>query len=298
VRRWLISVPAWGDEFTARFGAIGLPMLRAAAARLNDDRKLIVHTDRPEMMEKFYSDVLPVEVRPVPGGQQWFHSLSRAHREVISMACIDDVVVFLTADMTVSENALTACGDAFQRGKRLVCCNATRAIDEGLLPHRPSSRALSEWGWFHRHDMTKACTWPTGTDEDLPRVYFERGGNVVARLYLPHPLAVVIDGRPLHFAPTVDCDLIANFEPEEIHMVTSPDELAALELSPRSKLSGSRDAHEPPARPSRTPMPERYANQNLGHRIYRWAVSHRVVVCGASIDCGDADAVAQLLRAK
>ena len=96
--------------------------------------------------------------------------------------------------------------------------------------------------------------------------------------------------------PTVDSDLIANFQPDEIHLVTSPDEMTALELSPRSKASGSRDMDQPPARSGLTPMGERYAKQHLEHGVYRWALSHRIIICGQAVDCGDGEAVKGLLK--
>jgi hypothetical protein len=296
MRRWYISVPVWG-EYVERFVHTALPTLQWASRGINDDRVLLVHTDQPERLEQMSSEYLPIEARRVPAGYQWFNCMSRAHAEVLDMAIKGDVVVLLTGDMVVSGNAFSACGDAFQHGRKLVACNATRAVDAGGLPYRSSSRALAAWGWEHRHPITKNCEWPTGRAEDMPRIYFERGDNVAARLWLPHPLAVAIDGRRLPFRPTVDCDLIANFSPDEIHLVTSPDEMSALELSDAGKRE-SRDDDRPPAALGLPPIGERYAEQELVHEVYRWAVSKRIVVKGRDVDCGDEAVVDALLRAQ
>jgi hypothetical protein len=295
-RRWLVSVPVWGQRFVDVFCAAGLPMLRAAARALGESVTLIAHTDAPDWLSRHRTPELAIETRPVPAGQQWFHCMSRAHRDVMRIAKPGEVVVLLTADMVISANTLTACRDAlFGRHKKLVCCNATRVKDEGVLPHGAGSRDLSEWGWSHRHAMAAACTWPDGRAADLSRVYFQAGPNVAARLWLAHPLALLADGRALPFMPTIDSDLVANFEPAEVHLVTSPDELAVIELSPPSKTSGSRDADEPPERTDLPPLSKRYAGQHLEHSIYRWMLAQRIVIVGTGEGCGDDEAVKGIL---
>jgi hypothetical protein len=124
--------------------------------------------------------------------------------------------------------------------------------------------------------------------EDLCRVYFEDGPTAVCRLWLAHPLALAIDGRLLPFGPTIDCNLVCSFRPAEIHLVTSPDELAVVELSPRMKITGSRDADEPPARLDLGPMSLRYGRQRrLDTDVYRSMLSQRIIVAGPDRDCGD-----------
>jgi hypothetical protein len=284
-RRWLISIPAWGDEFVGRLAA-SLPGLRVAAAQVGEPTVLITHTDNPERLTS--TERLPIVAKPVPEGRQWFDRMSAAHADVLRQARPGEIVVLLTADMIVSDNAFAACRNVFASGKKIVCCNATRAIADLLPPEGGTSRELSEWGWRHRHHITRNCTWPDGQIDDLSRVYFENGPNVACRLWLAHPLAVVIDGRPLPFKPTIDCDLVCNFRKEEIHVSTSPDELAVLELSPAAKRFGSRDADEPPARTDLGPLWKRYGKgPPLAPPLYRWILSHRIVVAGTGEDCGD-----------
>lgn len=289
-RRWLISVPVWGADFVRIFCDVALPRLRAAASQLGEPVTLIAHTNSPAALESI--EQLPIVTASVPAGKQWFNRMSAAHADVISRARPGDIVVPLTADMVISENTLSACRAIFSSGKKLVCCNATRAVAERPLPERPTSRELSEWAWNNRHGIIRNCTWPEGQIEDVSRIYFARGPNVCCRLWLSHPLAVCIDGRQLPFGPTIDCNLVVNFTPEEVHLVTSPDELTAIELSPMKKPQGSRDADEPPARTDLGPLSARYGKGlQLNPYIYRWILSQRIVIAGTGAGCGDEEVV-------
>lgn len=294
-RRWLISVPVWGARYVDIFRATALPMLKVAAAQITDDVRLILHTDDANQFERDECEALSIETRRLPAGYQWFNTMSRAHREVIDLACHDDIVVLLTADMVVSREAFAACRKIFDRGKRLVCCNAMRALDEGVLPHNPSGRELSEWAWRNRHPMVRDCTWPDGRSEDLSRVYFENGKNVTCRTWMPHPFALRSDNRRLKFNPTVDSDLIANYEQDEIHLVNSPDELAVMELSPPSKTAGARDLDEVEPAQGLEPMAKRYGKiLPLARKIYPWVLRQRIVVAGNGEGCGDEKIIKEL----
>jgi hypothetical protein len=268
-------------------------MLRAAVNHdlFQERAAVIVHTDTPALSYKG----MPVFTRPLPCSGQWFEIMSACHRSVLYDAAVGDVVVLLTADMVLSTNALASCKRAFAQGRKLVCCNATRAVLEEFKPFTRDGRMLSEWGWQHRHKMTGDITWPNGTSDDLHRVYFESSAGVVTRQTMPHPLAVKIDGRPLDFSPTIDCDLTTCFRREEIHLVTSPDDLAVVELSPREKAYPSRDAREPPERMGLPPMSERYASKEIQHRLYSWLLAHRITVSGVADGCSDDEAVEPLL---
>lgn len=297
-RHWIVSVPCWGDKYRDIFTSVGLPMIRLAAERLDPDDhiRLLVHTDAPREIKSHARGRLTIETFPVPTGQQWFHSMSRAHRAAIAHAQRGDVIVLLTADMTISENALTACAHIFASGKKLVCINATRTKESGVIPYRPTSRELSEWAWKNRHDIVRTSTWPDGQMEDLCRVYFENGPEVVCRLWLSHPLALEFDGRSLEFGPTIDCNLVTNFKPSEVYVVTDPDVLCAIEISPDDKPEGARDQDEPPARTDLGPMSRRYRLlPPISPEVYRYVLSRRIIVSGTGEGCGDAEAVKGLL---
>lgn len=235
--RWLISAPAWGQRCVDVFCATALPAIERAMVRYEQttgDAYLIVHTDSPDRVRGAASQIR-IETRPPPAGLRAFDCLSQSHREVLSMGLRGDRVMLLTADLILSEEGLLSCERILSQGdKWLVACAGIRALESGMIP-ASNGRELLDWAWEHRHPMTQACTWPGGRSSDLSRVYFSDGPNVVARLCLPHPLAVLIDGRPLPFSPTIDVNLIKNFHDGEIYLVTSPDDLGLVELSPPDK---------------------------------------------------------------
>jgi hypothetical protein len=293
--KWWLSVPIWGDEFIAFFIEKTLPALREAL-HFEFDTTIVAHTDRPQRLIEACANGPEIRVHQIPNQGQWFQRMSYAHRQMLQHTDIGDAVMLLTADMVIDSLVFDGCRRAFDQGRKLVVCNATRAIAEDWpgMNDFTMPNDLSRWGWEHRHQMTRDATWPDGKAQEMPRVYFESGDNVVCRAHMPHPLAVLIDGRPLPFTATVDSDLIANFRPEEIHVVTDPDDMAVIELSPRDKRHPSRDADEPLVQTD-TRIADRYHTQHLAYPIYRWVLGHRIVVKGANVDCGDDGAVDRLL---
>ena len=273
--RWLISVPVWGERCVSIFCATALPALEKAIMRLCEkdiDVRLVVHTDSVRRICDGATEI-EIEPRPVPAGARDFDSLSQAHREVLSMACNDDRVALLTADLLISEQGLEYCEEVFEDGtKRLITCCGIRAVQEGRLPATDDARRMLIWAWENAHPMTVASTYPDGLSADLSRMYFEKDGDIIARLALPHPLAVRIDGRSLPFSPTIDASLIQNFNPAEVHMVTSPDRLALVELSPRDKAFQL----------STETIRDRLLSGEfvLGDPAQRWMANHRVCLQG------------------
>lgn len=293
--RWLISVPAWGPRCVDVFCATALPALERAmnyldAARPGEESILVVHTDQPEGVIQSATQI-KIEPRPVPVGLRDFDCLSQAHREVLGMACRGDVVVLLTADLVVSERGLFYCAGALaDPQKMLVACAGVRALQEGKLPDTTSAAVLMAWAWENRHPITEACRWPDGDSADLSRVYFmaEDDYAVSARLALPHPLAVRIDGRPLRFSPTIDANLIQCFAPHEIHMATDCHALALVELSPRDKdyqRAGQTIAER-----------TQQGQYQIPDKMQRYCFNHRVTLRGRSgLDCGDGSVVDTVL---
>lgn len=284
--RWLVSVPVWGRRYVDVFCATALPALERAMLCLPTDARLVVHTDEPDRLRAAATKI-PMELRPVPAGLRDFDCLSQAHREVLAMACHDDRVALLTADLVLSTGSLLFCENKLADGKRLIACAGIRAIEEGRIPNVTSGRKLLKWAWDHRHPIVQAATWPNGRLNDLSRIYFSHNGNVVARWCLPHPLALRVDGRQLSFAPTIDVNLINNFHESEIHLVIDPDEVAMVELSPRNKFVGEL-GHR---------MKAKFENDQMliPPGIQRWSFNHKIIICGHQIDCGDDPIVTKLL---
>lgn len=286
--RWLISAPAWGERCVDVFCATALPALERAVlvlqAAVDVDARLVIHTDQLERVRDSATQVT-VEARPVPAGLRDFDCLSQAHREVLRMACRGDIVVLSTADMLISERGLLYCDKALADPQTLlVMCAGVRALQEGQIPSTRSALGLMSWAWDHRHPMTEDCRWPGGRSVDLSRMYFQEGASVVARLCMPHPLAVRIDGRPLKFSPTVDANLMQCFDPVEIHLTTDSTKLALIELSPRDKdYQVAADAIEQRLVAGTIQVPD---------PLQQWCMNHRITLLGpGNKDCGDQEIV-------
>ncbi len=237
--RWLVSVPVWGERCIEVFCSTALPALEKAVLHLQQesdiDVRLVVHTDNPRRIRDGATEIV-IEERPVPAGARDFDSLSEAHRDVMRMACRDDRVALLTADLLISKQGLQLCEEILAPpGKNIVVCCGIRAKQEGRLPATDSAQMMMQWAWNNAHPITQSSTYPDGKSTDLSRMYFQEGGIVVARLALPHPIAIKIDGRLLKFSPTVDASLVQNYSASDTHVVTETDRLALVELSPADK---------------------------------------------------------------
>lgn len=288
--RWLISAPVWGERYVGVFCATTLPAINVAAQRLlhwaahageEVDVRLVVHTDQPARIAA--QTFLPITLRPVPAGLRDFDCLSQAHREVLGMGCVGDVVCLMTADAVLVESGYEYAAEVLRNPQiGLVMCAAMRALEEGHIPST-EGRTLTRWAWANRHPITEETCWPDGRAGDLSRMHFTAGGSVVSRICLPHPLAARIDGRPLAFTPTVDVNLMNCFDRSEIHLATDCEKLSLFELSPRDKTDRKVQrtiAQRLRAGELRVPDP-----------LQQWCLGHRVVIVGPARDCGDDELV-------
>lgn len=280
-QRWLISASVWGERYVEEFCATALPALDRAVEHLrrsadldyDPDVRVVVHTDQPERIAGASGS--SIECRPVPAGARDFDCMSQAHREVLGMALRGDVVVLLTAGAIISARGLRYCADRFAENERLrgVLCAVPRVLAQGQVLDTEDAQGLMDWGWQNRHPMVDECTWPEGRSADLSRAFFTGAdGAVITRQFLPHPLAVKIDGRPLRFTPTIDANLIHCFEPVEMHVTPDCRELAMLKLTPADKGYDLTSAT----------MRERAASGGLvvTNPHQRWCASHRIQLCG------------------
>ena len=302
---WLAAVPAWGERCVNIFIRATLPALVEAVRALDRPATLLVWTDQPDVIAAAYAglgapDSARLECAPVPapsgpyaGLHAGFGVLSTCHALALGRAVAGDRVLLLTADMVVSREVLATCEAQVASGKRLIACAAMRANEAGSPPLGADGAALSAWAWDNRHPMTRDCTWPDGRSYDLWRIYFEREGEVAARVFLPHPLACVPAGRPLHFYPTIDVNLVRHFTQSETHMITHPSEGAVVELSPLDKDYLKSEAPMSERLKSRTESsPQLVSCPNPLHRMF---FGKRVIIRGAGGDCGDQEIVSRVL---
>ena len=302
---WFAAVPAWGERCVDVFIRATLPALAAALRGLDRPATLLVWTDQPDAVAAAYAGTnapanVQLECAPVPapsgryaGLHAGFGVLSTCHALALGRAAAGDRVLLLTADMVVSREVLATCEAQVASGKRLVACAAMRANEGGSPPLGADGAELSAWAWDNRHPMTRDCTWPDGRSYDLWRIYFEREGEVAARVFLPHPLACVPAGRSLQFYPTIDVNLVRHFTQSETHMITHPSEGAVVELSPPDKeylRSGAPMSERLKSRTESSPQLIPCANPHQ-----RMFFGRRAVIRGAGGDCGDQEIVSRVL---
>jgi hypothetical protein len=290
VTRWLISVPVWGERCVDIFCAVGLPALQRAVhhlvAEYAVDARLVIHTDQADRVRG--ATDLVMEFRPVPAGVRDFDSLAQAHREVMSLGFVGDVVVPFTADSLISEAALSYCAEVFENNSdiKLILCTVPRVRAEGRVPDTGDAQALMKWAWANRHPMTQECTWPGGLCSDLSRTFFERAGAVATRHCLPSPLAAKIDGRQLRFTPTTDANLMQCFDRSELHMVPDCRQLTWVELSPMDKDF---------QRTNRTIEQRLDDSLRISDSLQCWCLEHKVMLVGPPQDCGDDEYASKIL---
>lgn len=101
-----------------------------------------------------------------------------------------------------------------------------------------------------------------------------------------HPFAFIND-RPLSFGTTPDLDLAELFTIDEMHVVTSADELSFAEISPLSHDLGrqaTKLGFENVARWAMHTLP-----------LHHWQFGHPIAIIGDGSDIGDRDVCAALL---
>ncbi len=278
---WLVSIPAWGEHYIEMMLRLALPALCDSAKKSSVDKYLVVHTEPPEHARiTAATHGFKLVWRSVPKSDSpWEARLSEAHREVMRMAGARDYVMLLTADTVLSPEVFVACEARFMQGTRMVGCCGLRVEDDGIPPIRSSSRAMLDWGWNHRHQLTRETTYPDGKCGNWTGVYFEDGDQVIFRPRYVHPIAAMSYGHGTNFCPTIDAGYIGNFHLAQVHVVTDPDEMAILKLSRPDKPL---DFIDPP-------FSVRVSDRKLlmEHHSF-WLMQHKVIIRGDG-NCYDQD---------
>lgn len=286
--RWVLACPVWGARYIETFLTATLPAINAALREAKGNARFIIHTDDPAAFigAQFGG---PVEFRPVFAGRCLYSTFGNCHREVLQMAEHGDYIAFLTADIIVSRECFANAEARFAEGKRAVVVTAARTLaTPAECPVGASAREVLEFSFGHRHPVTDGCFWGKGRNPVTWAVYFEGKNSTVLRAFHLHPFAVVAD-RPLYFdRETVDLDLLDCFDREEIHVVTSPDEMAFAEIS-------GLDKSLPQGEPLCVASVVRWARAHTTP-LQRWLFTHRIVVRGTGDDHVDEAPAAEILR--
>jgi hypothetical protein len=240
---WLIAVPAYGAWYRKLFTGPGLRSIRAAVIHMRKELawptmpvRFVVHTDHQVQI----AQALPraeLTVLPPPADLPKYYTFAACHRYALQMARPQERVALFTADCVISEDAVLNAELRFRTGKRAIVCSGQLSLSRWTYPGVMKSRALLRWATRHAPPILEEINWGSGNCPLPWGVRFKQGRNVVLRAFHLHPFAVVND-RPLPFEGTTDIDLVANYKRDEIHVVTSADDLAIIEISPRGKTYG------------------------------------------------------------
>jgi hypothetical protein len=290
---WLISIPVWGDDYFKTFRRVCVPSLLAAVKNLGPkhDVRFLIHTDQTT---ERVAEALPGQqllVRPIPA-KPTYVALQEGHADAIAFASPDERVVLLNADLVVSGNLLTRCAEHFEAGSQAVVLLGIRTTAGPDVPVNATPRDLLVWAWEHRHQIIRDLEWPRGGSMVPTNLFFmdDETGSIVARGFHLHPVAIVKHDE-IRFKSTIDGDLLDCFPYDRIHVVTSPDDCAMLEVS-------SPDRRFPVRGTVLTPCNVAGAMHSRATTTHRWLFSHRIVVCGSGDNfLMDSDVVEDIMAA-
>jgi hypothetical protein len=105
-------------------------------------------------------------------------------------------------------------------------------------------------------------------------LFFTSGKNTILHGFHLHPVAVVKE-RAFSFNSTIDGDLLDHYDRATIHVVTDPDDLSMLEISPPGKRF--------PVRENRILSPALVAGamQSRASEMHRWLFTKKIVLRGS-----------------
>lgn len=289
--KWLISIPVWGKYHTDTFIRYALPALRLVKCNL--DVQLIVHTDDASKLWKEMAG-LPVQFRPLLEGPTPHDTFGNCHREAIELAETGQFVLLLCADMVASKEVLAASEARFAEGKKLIIAAATRCAMKKVNkpPLGATARELLDWTLTSVHPSVQDCFWGTGGSMLPWALYFKSETSVVVRGFHLHPISMVKSPGLTFTGISIDEFLVDKFTEEEIHVVTSPDELALAELSPPERMF---KCLPHPMTPKSVYI---WANHRTTPR-HRWLFTHRIVIQGVGEELSDVapcEAILEKLR--
>lgn len=273
VSNWVIGIPVWGQRYRDVFVTCAWPALVVAINRLGVGVKVIIHTDDAQDL---FSRMLPcalaaLDFYKVPAESKYV-ALQQSHGDAINKATLGDKVVLLNADIVVSGNLLTRCEEHFNAGKQAVVLIGIRTLQGEAPPVGAEPRALLEWAWRHRHQIIRDLEWGTGCSVLPTNLFFVASKGVVCRAFHQHPVAL-LKTKEFRFISTIDGDLLDHVPQGTIHVVTSPDDLSMLEISPAEKAFGV----------NRSPIATTFVAHAMLSRaspLHRWLFQQRIVVTG------------------
>lgn len=286
--KWLISVPVWGEQYVRTFVEYAAPAIRSALQGFDHQVRFLIHTDQPDAIQQALSGAAPIEFASVPN-QSTYTALQYSHGDAINRAEIGERVTLLNADLIVSGNLFKACEQHMNEGKRAVVLVGIRtAMGHGPPPVGEEPRKLLQWAWEHRHQIIRDLEWGAGGSMIPTNIFFARGDSVVMHGFHLHPVAIVKE-KDVSFISTIDGDLLDHFDASSIHIVTNPDDIAMLEMSPPDRRFPVR-GYPSTASDIANSMTSRASIR------HRWLFESRIVVIGDGADQWDVPVAAEILQ--
>ena len=285
--RFTIALPVWGEEFVERFRGMPLNSHVDALAGFDGDVRYLLYTDQERLAAEIEIRThRPVECRPLKFFRGHYSMLLRCHQDALAYAN-GDALVLLNGDNLVSVEAFEAIWARIRDGKKLVMCCGTRTDPKEDAPRAASSRDLLAWTLRNPHQITRDLIWCDGRSAHPSLLYFRRGESMVVRGFHLHPIAIVVD-QEFQVDKSIDWNLGERIERDDIHVVCDPDEMALAEISPASKVMPRQEA-----RYSLTDVASWARTKTTD--FHWWLLEHPIRLAGDE-DCGDDEAVAELMR--
>ncbi len=295
MNNWYVSTPVWGDFFRKVFVERAVPSYLAALILDNvgaEQVKWIIHTDQPGFADRDLHGYPVTYIQTFPGAA-FYDEYRECHLSVLrDFAKPGDWVSLLNADFIVSNNFFVRIREHLSGNHKAVAALGMRTLlDEHLPPTSADPRTLLSWGWSHKHEETRESVWGSGHFWPPTIVFFEEGDSVVARSFQIHPVAIVKD-YPIEIVTSADGETLENFPFETIHVVSDPDDLAFIEMSPFGKCG-----------PIDEDLLSIGAVVGLMHShymrapLYRWQFGHRIVIKGDGAHVGDTQIAKAILDA-
>jgi hypothetical protein len=224
--RWIVSFPCWGEDFCSRACAPIKSILLALRCAGIPDALVIINTDQPRAFDqlgrfgvRLYS--LPTDIKP----EDRHFVFGQCHQQAIDLAEPGDRIAFMCGDMAVSLDSFAAAERIFAGGKKLIMCAASPTVGEAPIM---TSAALLDWSLDNLAPMARDLFWKEGRGAFPWCVYFRHARGVDFRGFHIHPFAAVKHAGLSFQGTTVDFDLSEQFSTRDVHVVTSPDELAVV----------------------------------------------------------------------
>lgn len=238
--QYFIAIPAWTPPYVDLAVRYTVPSVLAALDEAGDtNATFVIHTDD----QKRFSEALAGRdvrwYRPLRNTSRDGHWLAfkQAHKDALNATPNGAITVLLNSDIVMSRETFRVVREAFEQPqiKTVVSVGIRTAIEKCGSPPPIGATAdeLARWIWDNPHHLTQECIWGRGRSQHPTLLFFEDDGAVTMHGVHLTPMFIRKE-RPLPFKGTIDDDLLANFQDDEVRYLADGEAMFA-ELSPEWK---------------------------------------------------------------